>query len=152
MSYIKDFVQAVQAVIGAMASTDATAGEPYPKDSRRAFADITGLIGMASPGTSGMMALSFERPAILGIFTAMLGEQLDDINEDVIDAVGEFTNMVCGDAKRRFADHGFKFEMATPIVVVGQEVYIRDRAARQTTVIPFSTQYGNFVLESNIFD
>lgn len=152
MSYVKDFVLSVQAVIGGMAATDATAGEPYLKDSRSAFGDITGLMGMASVVSSGMMVLSFERPAILGIFTAMLGEQLDNINDDVVDAVGELTNMVCGEAKRRFAEHGFKFDMAAPIVVVGREVYIRDRAGRQTTVIPFSTRYGNFVLESNIFD
>lgn len=35
--YISDFIAAVTSVIGAMAMTDARPGDPYPKDSRRAF-------------------------------------------------------------------------------------------------------------------
>ncbi len=143
------FKESVVESIASMALTPLTPGEPIAKDGHKTFGHVTGVIGMAGPGVSATLALSFEETAILEIFENMLGEKVPTITPDVVDAAGELTNIICGDAKRRLADKGIQIGMATPYLIWGQDVSCRDRATRTTYSIPFKTTKGSLVLETN---
>lgn len=149
--YTQIFEAAVLNVIPTMAMVEVSrCGECVVKEGNLVTGMVTGVIGMASTKHHASMVLSFERSTILGIFKSMLGESIDTINNDVLDAVGEFTNIICGDVKRRLSESGMQIEMATPLVVFGSDVHIRDRVTKPSTVIPFETPNGKFFLETNL--
>ncbi len=140
-------------VLETMGLTPVTSSDPYEKTSPFTFGIVTGIIGFAGEGqahtVSSTLSLSFDKAAILEILTNMLMSPFTEINDEVLDAVGELTNIVCGDIKRRLFDRDVRIGMATPIVIEGEGIKVRDRATRKTFVIPYHTAKGHFVLETN---
>ncbi|MBX7144827.1 MAG: chemotaxis protein CheX [Oligoflexia bacterium] len=149
--YTQIFEASVLNVLPTMTMTSVSrCGDCVVKDGNLVTGIVSGIIGMAGPKHHASMTLSFEREAILGIFATMLGEHVETINDEILDAVGEFTNIICGDVKRRLSEAGTIIEMATPLVVFGADVRIRDRVTKPTTVIPFETPSGKFFVETNL--
>jgi chemotaxis protein CheX len=72
------------------------------------------------------------------------------VDDEIVDAVGELTNMICGGAKAQLAKLNYKFDLATPTMIVGKGVEISYHSEAPTIVIPFSSEYGNFVIEANL--
>ena len=70
-----------------------------------------------------------------------------EINEDVKDAVGELTNMISGDSRRRLEEIGCHFIGAVPCVISGQGHEIKHISKGPILSIPFSTQGGTFNVE-----
>ena len=77
-------------------------------------------------------------------------EKFTAVTPDVIDAVGEITNMVSGGAKNSLAEAGYNFQMATPIMITGQGVEIIQFSKAPVLQVPFSTAEGKFVIEANL--
>jgi len=76
-------------------------------------------------------------------------EEFATINQDVIDAVGEITNMICGVAKRELSEKGLVFDMASPLVFTGKDLVLQKLKQEQIEVLPFKTPEGEFVIESS---
>jgi chemotaxis protein CheX len=100
VTFINPFLGAVVNVLKTMAFTDPTPGKPFVKTSNElSQGDVTGVIGLTGP-VKGSIAVSFTEAAILHVVSNMFGEPLSEINCEVEDAVGELSNMICGDARR----------------------------------------------------
>ncbi len=149
--YINPFLIATKNVLVTMAHTKLSHAKPELKDDSKTFGDVTGIIGMTCETVTGAMVLSFSEQCILQIVANMLMEPVKPkVDEDVVDAVGEITNMICGGAKAELAKIDLKFDLATPTMVVGKGVEISMFSKTKTIVIPFTTEYGGFVLEANL--
>ena len=146
---IKCFVEAVINVLGTMAMVQVKPGQAYLKKDDKAKGDITGVIGMSSPSgkAKGTMSITFTEQSALGIVSNMLGEQFTEINQDVIDAVGEMTNMICGQARKNLVEIGMQFDGAIPSVVTGKDHSISHVSSKAILAIPFTTQFGNLTVE-----
>ncbi len=147
---ITPFVDATLNVIQTMAQIRAEPGKPSQKKDDKTRGEVTGLIGMGGDELSGNMILSFEKAAILPIVSAMLMEEFTEINQDVIDAVGELTNMITGGAKKLLAEKGYTFAMATPVMLSGSEVVLTQLSPAPIVSIPFTTPSGTFWIEANL--
>lgn len=148
---INPFLKSAKNVIETMAQTKVKAGTPHVKEGRAAYGEVTGVIGMSSDTISGSMIVSFTDKAILKIVANMLMEEPRAmIDDEVVDAVGEITNMICGGAKAELAKINHKFDLATPTMVVGKGVEISYYSSAPTVVIPFETADGTFVVEANL--
>jgi chemotaxis protein CheX len=77
----------------------------------------------------------------------MLGDAIEDILQDVQDAVGEITNMISGQARVGLADMGLKLQGSTPSVIMGDNHTIAHMTAAMAVAIPFSCEAGTFTLE-----
>ena len=151
--YLNPFISSTKNVLETMAQTKVTAKKPKLKDTDATFGDVTGIIGLASDQVEGSMTISFKKACILQIVGRMLMEDpQSEINEDIVDAVGELTNMICGGAKAEFGKLGLNFSLATPTMVTGQGVKIHQQSDEPIIVIPFQTDAGDFVLEANMSD
>ncbi len=148
--FIDIFRSATKTSIEAMAQVETIPQKLEKKTHNKMFGQVTGVIGMAGEGVNGTFALSFRTETILYIFEQMLGEKESELSESILDAVGEFTNVICGDVKRRLAEIDVKVGMATPYVIAGDNIQFRDRATRETVVLPFQTPGGLFVAETNL--
>ena len=96
----------------------------------------------------GSLAVSFSEAAILQVVSNMFGEACKEMNDDVRDAVGEITNMICGDARRILAEHGHHFQAAIPTVIDGKGHKICHPLPGFVLVIPFTVgEEGKCFLE-----
>lgn len=151
--FINPFLNATKNVLETMCQTKVSFNKPALKSNKNTIGEVTGIIGMTSDKISGCMVVSFEKNCILKIVGNMLMEapkaQIDD---DIIDAVGELTNMICGGAKAELAKLDHKFALSTPTMVVGKGVEISYHSDAPTILIPFKTDNGTFVIEANLED
>jgi len=108
------FVESARSVVEALGLTPLTIGEVTIASAHRMDGDVLSCISLHGEKTTGNLIVGFERRTALAIATAMLFEEQSELNEDVLCVVGEVTNMVCGDAKRRLSEMGVVVGMARP--------------------------------------
>ena len=144
--FINPFLEATVSVLKTMAFLEAIPGKPYLKKGGAASGDISGIVGIAGEA-EGSLCLSFSKGCILFITSQMLGEEQKEISEEVKDAVGELTNMISGDSRRRLQEMGHSFQGAIPSVISGPGHEVKHITKGPILSIPFSTQAGNFIAE-----
>lgn len=147
--YINPFVSATRNVLETMAKIECMPGSPVLKSDNLSWGIISGVIGLASSQLKGNMIISFDLGCILAIVDNMLNETFTEITQEVVDAVGEITNMISGGAKRELSEMGYTFEMAIPVMILGQKIEITQLSGPCIS-IPFTTPHGNFVVEANL--
>jgi chemotaxis protein CheX len=147
VEFINPFITALLNVVDMMGHTELIAEKPNIKKNVVSMGDISGLIGMVGPKTKGSLSITFEKSLALRIMHRMLGESKNEIDEEVIDMVGEITNMVSGGAKKELSIKGYEFEMATPMIVSGANHTIDHIHDGHVIIIPFSSDSGKAFIE-----
>jgi chemotaxis protein CheX len=143
---INPFLEATMSVLKTMAFTEPVPGKPYIKKGTVAIGDISGIVGITGD-TEGSICLTFTRECILQVISQMLGEEQKEINDVVKDAVGELTNMISGDSRRRLEELGYHLHGAIPSVISGESHSIKHVTNGPILSIPFSTTAGSFTVE-----
>lgn len=143
---INPFLEATVSVLKTMASLNPVPGKPYIKNGTTATGDVSGIVGITGD-TEGSICITFTRACILQIISQMLGENQLEINDEVKDAVGELTNMISGDSRRRLEEMGHHFQGAIPAVISGRGHEIRHITKGPILSIPFNTLAGSFTVE-----
>ncbi|MEY4615948.1 MAG: hypothetical protein RJB66_908 [Pseudomonadota bacterium] len=138
-NFINSFVESVINTLGNMAQTTAKPGRPTIAKKTEFQCDILGIIDIHSGAMHGTLYLCFPRQTVFKIIEAMIDEIHTEMNEHVVDAVGEMTNMIYGQAKIRLNDRGFEFEMAIPKVALPPYPPISPNGITALQ-LPFSTQ------------
>jgi chemotaxis protein CheX len=145
--YINPFLEATISVLKTMAFISSKPGKPYlKKKDETARGDVTGVIGL-SGDHEGSLSISFSFPCIKGIMENMLGEVHDELNSEVNDAVGELTNMICGDARKRLEKDRISLKAGIPTIIAGRNHTVRHVTTSPIIVLPFSTDFGDFFVE-----
>ena len=144
--FINPFLEATVSVIKTMAFLEPIAGKPYIKKGASALGDVSGIVGIAGEA-EGSICLTFSKECILLIISRMFGEEQKEINDEVKDAVGELTNMISGDSRRRLDEIGHHFVGAIPSVVSGPGHEVKHITKGPILSIPFNTTAGNFTVE-----
>lgn len=147
VEFINPFITSLLNVLNTMAQVELTPGKPRLKKDDKAKGDISGIMGMMSDQAKGSFALTFDESLALAIMNNMLGEKPDKIDAEVIDMVGEITNMVTGGAKRILADKGFNFDMSTPIVVSGKGHTVTHKSEGPKLLLPLTSVFGSASIE-----
>lgn len=145
--WIGAFDGAAKNAVEQMAFVSVTKGENGVKDGKLTFGEVTGLIGLAGASYTGCMVLSFEAPAILQIVSSMFGEEFTEVDDEVVEAVGELTNIISAGARKELHELGVELEMATPTLIRGKGVEISQFSTEKATVVPYSVDNGKFVVE-----
>jgi len=146
---INAFVDRSIHVLKVMAFIDATAGKPLLKKDKLAMGDVSGIIAFSGSMT-GSLALSFSEACIFKIVSNMIGEDVRTINQLVLDAAGELTNMISGDARKRMQSKGLIVTAGIPSVVSGKNHEIIHTLEGPSIIIPFNTTFGSYVADFNI--
>ncbi len=151
------FVQGVKSVMSAMAGIETKAGKPVMKRPDQTTEEVlgnmtfavSGVMGFTGDAGRGSLTLSFSKACALGLTASLFGEEKDDIDKEVEDTIGEFTNMICGDARRRIAEEGLRLEAGLPTVVSGEGHSLTHSPSGFSFVIPFQTANGAFAVEAS---
>lgn len=142
----KHFVKATTNILTTMAGITATPGKPYVKKDQVACGDISAIIGVTGP-CNGTISVSFSAASATALVVGMLGEDVEDMDQDMQDAVGEVANMISGQARATIAGEGLVLQGSTPSVVVGKDHTIHHITKAAVMAIPFAMQGGEFTVE-----
>lgn len=107
---------------------------------------ITGMVGLA--GThKGVLAVHFPKQVALDVTSSFLGMDVEDINEDVQDAIGEIANMLGGNLKTILSDRGKDIHLSLPSTIFGDEYAISSQAEVDQLILSFQAPAGMFYVE-----
>ncbi len=147
VKYINPLLESTVTVLSTMAMVEVTPGKPSIKEGEKTLGDVTGTIDLSGEEVNGSLAISFSEPAILDITEKMLGESVSDIDDTVVDVVGEITNMITGSAKRIYSEQGMEFDLTLPSTLVGNDKPLKHSVKGEPIILPFNTPAGQFYLE-----
>jgi chemotaxis protein CheX len=146
--YIQPFVDVCVNVFKEFVGADLEAGRPYfaDKDSLEEW-DVSAVIGLTGEAR-GAVVISMKKSLAIKITNMITGEPHSNIDEDVVDAIGETVNIIAGNAKRGLEEM-FRLIISLPTIVEGKGHTINwpnDRA--RVICIPFNIQNddGEFCL------
>ncbi len=137
--YINPFLNATINVLKTMAFVEITPGKPFLKKDHVAYGDVSGIIGITGDA-QGSLSVTFNIALIRQIMRNMLGEEIEEVTNDVRDAVGELTNMISGDARRMLGEEGLNLSAAIPTIAAGKGHSIKHVVSGPVIIIPFSSE------------
>lgn len=147
--YINPFIESTVSVFDTMLGCSATRTGLQVNDRFEPEYDVTGIIGLSGKA-SGDIVISFEKALALSATEALIGVHYDAITDDVIDTIGELTNMIAGSAKSSMAD--LELKLALPTVIVGKNHSIRFPSKVKPVSIPFESDWGSFSIEVGLLE
>ena len=107
---------------------------------------ISGVIGLA--GThKGVLAIHIPNKVAMAITGSFLGMEVDEINEDVEDAVGELANMLGGNVKAILSEKGKDIDLSLPTTITGQQYDFQPTKDAERIIIPFKCDVGEFAID-----
>jgi chemotaxis protein CheX len=130
-------VVAVQNVFKTMVGISVATGKPSLKQHHLTVADITGVMGFGGD-KKGTLCLSLPKESATFVYSAMMGDDATDITPDVIDAMGELTNIISGQARVEMEKLGHRLSAALPTVIRGQNVAIGFITTAPVVTLPFT--------------
>jgi chemotaxis protein CheX len=109
--------------------------------------EINGIVGLTG-GLTGTIVLSMQEQVALYATEAMLGTRPSSLNDDVIDAVGEITNMVAGAAKGHLSSYDLC--LSIPTVIIGKNTRIGFNSKVAPICVPYQSPWGPLQVEVGI--
>lgn len=106
---------------------------------RRAQHELNGIISISGQ-LKVTCVLSLSQNLAFHIVAAFLGSMPTKVDAEVIDVVGEMTNMICGNAKERLAVEGLS--LGLPTVVAGSSMIVAFESGLKISQLNFESQHG----------
>lgn len=142
--HINPFIAAVKNAFRTMLDCEARRGDLALKQDRRPRYYVSGVIGLSGRAV-GAVVLNFSEQVALKAASTMLMTDLNVLNDDVLDAVGELTNMVAGAAKAELEE--YELQVSLPNVITGDDHEVHFPSNVVPLSISFETEWGPFALE-----
>ncbi|MCP3873173.1 MAG: chemotaxis protein CheX [Desulfobacteraceae bacterium] len=144
---VNPFIEGTLHILDTTAFVKVKPETPFLKKDRIPHGDISGLLEISGDLT-GTAAVTFTEKSILGIVSAMFGEDMPEINEEIHDAVGEISNMVAGHVTTKIAEMDKKVTVKFKEIKIGQDALIEHiEGAQHVLALPFRTTKGKVLIE-----
>ena len=146
MNIGQDIIGATTDVFSTMLTMDLVVGDPVEGAGGEVESNITAMLGRGGD-IRGMLAVHCPAAVAMAITGGFLGMDVDELNEDVKDAIGEIANMVAGNLKVAFAGYDLKLELAIPTSIIGQSYRVGGMLGAKRVAVPFAMENGQFLVE-----
>lgn len=142
--YVNPFIASLGTVFRTMLQCEVKRGSVHLKDRCSPNYPISGVIGLSGLAV-GTVVLSMSEQVAKKAASTMLMADCQEINADVLDAVGELTNMVAGRAKSQLEE--LQLSVSLPNIITGQDHEVRFPSNVIPLCVPFETPWGPLTLE-----
>jgi len=149
VEFINPFIAAADSVFNTMLGCKLVRGPLKLKDDHAPMYEVSGLIGL-SGRCRGMVMFSVGRETALSMAEILLGTRPEELNGDVLDAVGEITNMIVGAAKTRLEE--YRLNIGLPTVICGKFHSIKFPPEVSPIVVPFDSEVGPICIEVGLVE
>lgn len=144
VDYINPFIQSASNVFETMLGCEIKRQGLALKQNNTPTYEVTAVIGLSGK-VSGSVVFSLSKNVAFQVVDSMLGMQVDEVQADVVDAVGEIANMIAGGAKVGLSE--YQLSLGLPNVVVGKNHSIHFPGNVTPLCIGFNTPWGPMVME-----
>ena len=107
---------------------------------------ISGVIGLA--GThKGVLAIHLPQKVAIAVTSSFLGMDIEEMNSDVEDAVGELANMLGGNVKSILSEKGRDINLSLPTTISGRQYDYQATKEADRYFIGFQCEPGKFSVD-----
>ncbi len=142
--YINPFVRSLNTTFRTMLSLEVARGRMWLQDGATTLHEVSGVIGLSGKAV-GSVILSLSQDVAIRAASQMLMTEINEVNDDVTDAVGELANMVAGAAKAELEE--YEMSVSLPSIITGTNHHIHFPTNVQPICIEFTTEWGPLMLE-----
>jgi chemotaxis protein CheX len=140
--YSNPFIVGIKHVFKTMCDIDLIDKDPIEKAHRQTTADVTGVMSFTGD-RRGTMSFSTSASGALAIYARLMHEEYRGINTEIIDAVGEITNIISGQARKELEkEERLRLMAHVPMVFVGKGIEVHYVTKGAIVSIPFSFSAG----------
>ena len=144
VKYINPFLTSIRNVFDTMVQIPFTIGKPSLKEDKcPPRYEVSGIIGLSGHVT-GCVVLNLSEELAKQLASALMGEEVTELDEDCIDAIGEIANMIAGGAKKDFP--GGNNSISTPSIIIGRH-HVSYPRGLPVISIPCDTSAGRLAVE-----
>jgi CheY-specific phosphatase CheX len=104
----------LQETITMMAQVKITFGKPSIELSWKTTGDVSGVVEFETKDFRGSVYIHFPGDVLIKLYNQMVGESLTTVSPEVVDCIGEISNMAYGVAKGKLDPLQLKFTMSLP--------------------------------------
>mgnify|MGYP002632831947 CR=1 FL=1 len=146
MDISEKIIESAKEIFSTMVMMEITVSGDNKTESLPMTESISGVIGLA--GThKGVLAIHIPNKVAMAITSSFLGMDVDEINADVADAVGELANMLGGNVKSILSENGRDINLSLPSTITGQQYDFQPTNDVERVVIPFRCGAGEFAID-----
>ncbi len=142
----QQIIDSTQSVFDTMLMMPLTPGSILAEKVYTFQKSISAMLGFAGE-IQGMLTIHCPQEVAFTITSALLGVDVDTINEDVKDTIGELANMILGGIKDGFTEQGIQINLAIPTVLAGRSYRISGMTDALWITVPFYLDEGEFLVE-----
>ena len=146
MEFTKKIITSTEEIFNTMIFMDISAEEPLAKGKEVLDCHVSSMIGLSGDLTS-MLGIHCPGNIGMAITSEMLGMEVEEVDTDVKDTLGEIANMVAGGLKEAFAAEDIKLELSIPTTVTGKSYTVSSPTNSDRVIIPFTLEQGRFFIE-----
>lgn len=136
--FIESTLEVFQSMVGVELESGVSRAATQPPATEAAVSTIVTMRG----GAEGSLILIFPRD-VVGLVVRHWDESIEKL-DDILDAIGELGNMVCGSAKHKLSNQ--LIEISVPAVVVGRQFSNAVSRLTPWLIVPFEGKFGSFDL------
>ncbi len=125
-------------VLSTMLSLETLAGTAYFDSQPKKSDGVVSFVGLAGSRCVGTGSLQCDSEVACRLAARFLMSEFDAVDDEVLDAVGELTNMIVGNLKTTLENHLGQMGLSIPTVVYGKNFSTRSPGHEEWTVVPFS--------------
>lgn len=138
-------IDATKEVFSTMVMMDLEDSFPLEESVNTFHCSVSGMVGMAGTYT-GILAIHCPQSFALRVTSNMLGMEVDEVGEDVNDALGEIANMLGGHVKMVLSKGGMDINLSIPTVISGEDYTINAMAESDCVAVPFVHEEEKFLV------
>lgn len=144
VEYINPFLTALASTFETMLGCTIERKELSLKSCNTPHHEVSGIVGLSGQAV-GTVVLSLSENVALKAASTMLMTEATEVDNDVVDAVGELANMVAGAAKAQLEQ--FHLSISLPNVITGRGHEVRFPSNVTPIVIEYESCWGPLALE-----
>ncbi len=145
MDFYQKIIEVTQEIFESMIMLDVTPEQPLAEHVSKFTCSVSAMVGFAG-FKQGNLVIHAPKEVAIGLTRDFLGMDIDEVNEDVQDAMGELANMIAGSLKPIISNNGKNVELSLPSVVYGEEYSMTVVAKADWIIVPFTVSHGRFLV------
>jgi chemotaxis protein CheX len=149
IEYINAFIESVVSIFTTMLNENPVREKILLKVPGEQDYGVSGIVGLAGEA-SGSVVLNLDEHTAMAVVGTFTGDTYTKVSSDVIDGIGELTNMIAGDAKNRLHVKGYHFDISLPRVVAGRSFITACPKGSPCVIVKFTSGLGRFSLEVSL--
>lgn len=148
--YLNCVITGVLDVMDQLFKVECKKGKPYVYHYDINLNHLSAVIRMAGD-KRGAFIIALSEDDAKKMASALIMDEKQFLDKDVMDAIGEIINMISGSAKGRLTELGFTFKLSTPAFVLGKGTRLfKDVEYAPYICVPFTTEVGEFTIQVSL--